>query len=139
MLIRIDGHASLASKTVLEMAGITAQTHISGGEVVLDKTGNPTGVLIDNANDSAKAFIPTLTEIEKEAALREAQQQCFAVGLTSVTDAGLPAATIALIKKMQHDGRLLMRVNAMANPDEATLSALLPNGLIPMNGSVCAQ
>lgn len=128
LLIRIDGHASLASKTVLEMAGITAQTHISGGEVVLDKTGNPTGVLIDNANDSAKAFIPALTETEKEAALREAQQQCFAVGLTSVTDAGLPAATIALIKKMQHDGRLLMRVNAMADPDEATLSALLPNG-----------
>ncbi len=128
LLIRIDGHASIASKAVLELAAINANTKIGGGEVVLNSSGFPSGVLIDNANDLAKSFIPKLTEDEKEAALIEAQQKCFAAGLTSVTDAGLPVATIELIKKMQHEERLLMRINAMIDPDEETLEAYLPQG-----------
>ncbi|HQO50964.1 MAG TPA: amidohydrolase family protein, partial [Bacteroidales bacterium] len=93
LLLRIDGHASLVSKAALELAGISAKTQIEGGEVLLGKDGKPTGVLIDNADAPVKALVPKLTDDEKKTALLEAQKRCFAFGLTSVTDAGLPYAT----------------------------------------------
>ncbi len=128
LLIRIDGHASLVSKAALQAAGITASTRVQGGEVLLGADKQPTGVLIDNADQAVKDLIPKLTEDEKAIALQEAQQQCFAVGLTSVTDAGLQVATIELIRKMHADGRLKMRLNAMIDPDENTLQTYLPEG-----------
>ena len=47
-LVRVDGHAGWCNSKALEMAGITANTKVSGGEVVV-KNGKPTGILIDNA------------------------------------------------------------------------------------------
>lgn len=125
---RVDGHAALASKAALEMAGIHAQTKIQGGEVLLSADGQPTGMLIDNAGEAIKALIPKLTDSEKEAAMLEAQKNCFAVGLTSVVDAGLPYQTIELIRKMQTEGRLTMRLNTMIDPDDATMDYYMPNG-----------
>ena len=125
---RVDGHAALASKAALEMAGIHAQTKIQGGEVLLSADGQPTGMLIDNAGEAIKALIPKLTDSEKEAAILEAQKNCFAVGLTSVVDAGLPYQTIELIRKMQTEGRLTMRLNTMIDPDDATMDYYMPNG-----------
>lgn len=127
LLIRIDGHASVASKAALQAAGIDAGTRVAGGEVVL-KNGKPTGLLIDNADLAVKALIPKMTPEEQQNAIREAQQNCFTVGLTSVVDAGLPVEIIELYRSMQAAGSLKMKINAMINPDEATLQTYLPQG-----------
>lgn len=127
LLIRIDGHASVASKAALQAAGIDAGTRVPGGEVVL-KNGKPTGLLIDNADLAVKALIPKLTREAQQNAIREAQQNCFAVGLTSVVDAGLPVEIIELYRSMQAAGSLKMKINAMINPDESTLQTYLPQG-----------
>ncbi len=55
-LMRIDGHAALVNAKALELAGITADTKIAGGEIIL-KDGVPTGLLIDNAVDLVKSKI----------------------------------------------------------------------------------
>lgn len=128
MLIRIDGHASLVSKAALQAAEINKSTRIEGGDVLLNANGEPCGVLIDKADNPVRALIPALTEDEKIQALLEAQDNCFAVGLTGVHDAGLSAETIELIRRLQDQGRLKMRINAMLNPDEATLNQYLPKG-----------
>lgn len=128
ILIRVDGHASVASKAALKAAGIDANTRVAGGEVLLNKNGQPTGVLIDNADLAVKALVPKLTEAEKTKALLEAQEKCFAVGLSSVVDAGLPFQTIELIRKLQEEGQLKMKINAMIDPDDATLDFYLPGG-----------
>jgi predicted amidohydrolase YtcJ len=128
LLIRVDGHATLASKAALKAAGIDANTRVPGGEVLLNKNGQPTGVLIDNADLAVKALVPKLTEAEKTSALLEAQEKCFAVGLSSVVDAGLPFQTIELIRKLQDEGQLKMKINAMIDPDDATLDFYLPGG-----------
>lgn len=125
---RVDGHAALVSKAALELAGIQATTKVQGGEVLLSDSGQPTGMLIDNASDAVKSLIPKLTDSEKEAAMLEAQKNCFAVGLTSVVDAGLPYPTIELIRKMQTEGRLTMRINSMIDPDDATMDYYMPHG-----------
>lgn len=128
LLVRIDGHASLVSKSALQAAGIDAAYRVKGGDVLLNDRGEPTGVLIDNADLAVKALIPELTTDEKQEALLEAQEKCFAVGLTGVVDAGLPFQTIELIREMQQDGRLKMKINAMISPDEQTLNNYLPAG-----------
>jgi predicted amidohydrolase YtcJ len=128
LLIRVDGHASLASKSAIDSAGIGAGYKVQGGEVLLNKQGQPSGLLIDNADLAVKELIPELTTAERRQALLEAQQNCFAVGLTGVVDAGLPISTIELIQLMQQEGSLRMKINAMINPDEQTLNRFLPDG-----------
>jgi predicted amidohydrolase YtcJ len=127
VLTRIDGHALLASTAALKLAGITAATKIPGGEVVV-KNGIPTGVLIDNAADSMRALIPEMSRPQKIKALEEAQKNCFADGLTSVTDAGLPKDDILLIDSLQRAGKLKIRVYAMLSPDKKTLHYFFPKG-----------
>lgn len=121
LLVRIDGHASLVSQTALEAAGIDAHYTVRGGEVLLNEKGEPSGILIDNADLAVKELIPPITISEKKEALLEAQKKCFAVGLTSVVDAGLPVETIELIHALQQEGRLLMKINAMISADEETM------------------
>jgi predicted amidohydrolase YtcJ len=127
-LIRIDGHAALASKAALEAAGIDEKTIIEGGEVQLHKDGSPSGILIDNAEEPVKKLIPTLTEQEQIKALLAAQDSCFGKGLSGVVDAGLPLSKIKLIDRLQKEGSLKMKINAMLDPDSLTLDYFMPRG-----------
>ena len=121
-LLRIDGHAALVNQKAIDIAGITPQTNISGG-IVETHNGNLTGILIDNAVDLVYAVIPKPDRSESITALLKAQKDCFAVGLTSVTDAGientgLKWAVISLIDSLQKTDTLRMRINAMAALEE---------------------
>jgi predicted amidohydrolase YtcJ len=128
VLVRIDGHAVLANTVALKLAGITAETKIDGGEIVL-KNGKPTGVLIDNAADRMRALIPEMSQNKKIKVLEEAQKNCFADGLTTVTDAGLPKDDILLMDSLQHKGLLKIRIYAMVSPDKKTLDYFFPKGV----------
>lgn len=126
-LIRIDGHAAWCNKKALELAGINAHTKVDGGEVLL-QNGQPTGVLIDNASELVSKLIPTPSDELKTKALVEAQHNCLSVGLTSVTDCGLPKATILLIDSLQKKGMLKIRINAMMDPSEENFEYFLKSG-----------
>ncbi|MFA5417775.1 MAG: amidohydrolase [Bacteroidales bacterium] len=127
VLIRIDGHAVLANSAALAIAGIDKNTSIAGGEIIL-KNGKPTGVLLDNAADRMKGFIPKTTDIQKINALMLAQKNCFAKGLTTVTDAGLDKEDILLIDSLQKAGQLQMKVYAMLSPTKENLDYFFPKG-----------
>ena len=116
-LTRIDGHAVLVNSIALKLAGIDANTTIDGGEIKLEN-GEPTGVLIDNAIEIARAIIPEFSLEEKAEALKKAQSDCYAVGLTSVTDAGLDKNEILLIDQLHKQGDLNIRVYAMMSPNK---------------------
>ncbi len=121
LLIRVDGHAALANSEAMRRAGINAGTKVKGGEVILEQ-GKPSGVLIDNAIELVRAVIPPQGEELKISGLKVAQADCFAVGLTSVMDAGLDVADIMLIDSLQKQGVIKMKVNAMlASTDTAYL------------------
>ncbi|NCB06624.1 MAG: amidohydrolase [Bacteroidia bacterium] len=126
-LVRVDGHAGWCNSKALEMAGVTAVTKVAGGDVVL-KNGVPTGVLVDNAMGLVSKLIPEITGEQQQKALLEAQANCFAAGLTSVTDCGLDKNTILLIQDMQNSGELKMRVNAMLTPTDENFEYFVKNG-----------
>ena len=126
-LLRIDGHAALVNSKALSICGITADTRVEGGKVEV-RNGRPTGLLIDNAVDLVKRKIPSPGRELETAALLEAQQMCFAVGLTSLVDAGLDPGTIDLIDSLQKAGVLKMRVNAMVSYSPKNLSLYKSRG-----------
>ena len=129
LLTRVDGHAVLVSKEVLELAGIDENTKMDGGMAIV-KDGRCTGVLLDNLADAAKALVPKMETELRIQGLMKAQENCMAVGLTSVTDAGLDIATIELIDSLQQSGQLKMHVNAMMNPDDETMDYFMRQGVI---------
>lgn len=129
VLTRIDGHAVLINSKAIELAGINENSVITGGEVMM-KDGKPTGVLIDNAIDFIGHVIPDFSYEDKMLALSRAQQDCYNVGLTSVTDAGLNKDEILLIDQMQKNEKLDIRVYAMLSPTKENLDHFFKIGPI---------
>ena len=126
-LVRVDGHAGWCNSKAMDLAGISADTKVQGGEVLV-KNGEPSGVLIDNAMGFVSMLIPGITQDQQEKGLLEAQNNCFAAGLTSVTDCGLDKATILLMDEMQKAGNLKIRVNAMLNPTQENFDFFVKKG-----------
>jgi len=129
VITRIDGHAILANSKAMQIAGIDAHSAKKGGEVIR-QNGEPTGVFIDNAIGLVRSFIPGFTQADKIKALLAAEKDCFAAGLTTVTDAGLDKSEIQLIDSLQKAGALKMRVYAMLNPNQENFDYYFPKGQI---------
>ncbi len=125
--MRIDGHAAVVNSKALKIAGITADTKINGGEIFVHN-GEPTGLLLDNAMELINNIISKPDKAFIKKALLIAQDSCFAVGLTSVTDAGLDRDTVKLIDELQHEGSLKMRINAMLTPNSENVEYYIKKG-----------
>ena len=127
VLRRIDGHALIANTEAMNRAGITSQSFIEGGEI-LKKDGKITGIFIDNAMDLVEAVIPEPTNEQLVRAVKKGQEDCFKVGLTTVTDAGLSKDRILLIQQLQEEGLLDIRVYAMISPDPENIDYFFSRG-----------
>jgi predicted amidohydrolase YtcJ len=128
LLIRVDGHAALVNQKALDLAGVTAATPISGGVIGRTAQGQLTGLLVDNAVKLVATKIPEPSAAEAEALLLQGQQNCLAVGLTSLADAGLNREDIERMAAMQQAGKLHLRLYAMLNPTPENKAYYLPKG-----------
>jgi predicted amidohydrolase YtcJ len=128
LLTRVDGHAAIANSEALRRAGIDAGSSVSGGEFLKDR-GELTGILIDNAIETVRKHVPAPRYREMVSALMNAQKKCFAVGLTSVGDAGLDRDIVLLIDSLQKAGDLRMRVYAMLNPTRENFDRFMSQGI----------
>jgi predicted amidohydrolase YtcJ len=126
-LTRIDGHAMLANKAALDLAGIDSNTQVEGGEIIVEN-GKATGVLVDNAMNLVEAVIPAPDRDTKIKSLLDAQEKCFSLGLTSVSDAGLSREIIELIDSLQKAESLKIRVYAMISVSKENLDHYLEAG-----------
>lgn len=127
-LTRVDGHAAIANQKALDLAGIKKETEIFGGQLITEN-GQLTGVLIDKAMDAVLKVIP-MPKPEKFAELaKKAENDLFALGLTSLTDAGLRYDEIMLLDSLQKAGQLNMPVYAMLLPEQKNIQYFLNNGI----------
>lgn len=129
LLTRIDGHAAIANTAALQLAGISAATRLTGGDVILSN-GKPTGLLIDNAIDLVTKVIPPPTETEVQEALLAAQKNCFAAGLTSITDCGLDYEHVEQIERAYATDSLKMRLYIMLSDAKKNYDAIFQRGKI---------
>lgn len=128
LLKRIDGHAGWANSKALALAGVDGSSRVEGGEVLL-KDGKPTGILIDNAIALVEDNIPKPGTDALVSGMLKAQENCFAAGLTSVSDAGCSTREVQLIDSLQKQGSLKMRINAWLEPSESNFTTYIDNGV----------
>ncbi|MCS6808617.1 MAG: amidohydrolase [Bacteroidota bacterium] len=128
-LTRVDGHALLANSRALALAGIDSTTRVNGG-LVEKINGRLTGILLDKAMDRVYMRIPSPTPEEQEEAILMAEKRCFAVGLTSVAEAGISHELVEIYKRLYAQKRLHIRVYAMLTPTEENIERYLREGII---------
>lgn len=129
LLTRVDGHAAIANQKALDLAGVTINTRLTGGQVEL-KEGKLTGILIDKATGLVSAKVPAPSYQQLRSALLDAQKNCFEVGLTTVEDCGLDYTSVLLMNDLQKKGDLKMRIYAMLSDDPKNFTWAKSNGKI---------
>jgi predicted amidohydrolase YtcJ len=129
LLTRIDGHAAIANRKALELAGLQPGFTLTGGAVEV-KQGKLTGILIDNAIDMVRTRIPAPTIAQIKKGVLQAQQYCFEAGLTTVDDCGLDYEEVELIDSLQQSGDLKLRIYAMLSDAPKNYDYLFSKGKI---------
>jgi predicted amidohydrolase YtcJ len=118
-LTRADGHAAIANTAALNIAKIDKSTpNPFGGEILKDKTtGEPNGMLLDNAQDLVAKNIPNATEAEREQAFLLGIQRETGLGWCEIQNAGSYADDIKIIRKCFDEGKVKLRfINAVFGP-----------------------
>ena len=107
---RYDGHMALANSYALKLAGITKNTpDPPGGTIVKDpKTGEPTGVLKDEAMSAVYAVVPESSEEEMLEAARLALAEARKLGVTSIQDIST-ASHLRTYQTLKAQGELTAR------------------------------
>ena len=86
---RLDGHMALANSAALKAAGVSDDAKdVSGGEIVRDARGRPTGLLKDNAMALVESKVPSPGKDMEDRALAAAMKYVAAQGVTSVHNMG---------------------------------------------------
>ena len=128
LLERVDGHASIANDKALTIAGVQAGQTMEGGDFVV-ANGKLTGLLIDNAVGVVERNVPAATKEDYKNWLTAAQKNCFATGLTTITDCGLSPNDIDMIDALQKSDDLKMRLYVMLSDKPSSYtSSYFTNG-----------
>ena len=142
-LTHASGHAGFANALAMKMAEVSKTTpDPAGGKILRDKEGNATGLFNERAQsliaDALARDRATRTPAQVEADLRQvidlAAQESLSKGLTTVSDAGSPPATIDVMKKVVDEGKLPLRVWMMIRETPDRLAADLPKYRVVNHG-----
>ncbi len=130
VLHRVDGHALLANAKAMALAGVTANTpEPSGGRILRDASGAPTGVFIDNAMALIARAIPPPSHAQLVRASEAALKECHRWGLTSIGDPGVGQTGIDAYEELLRGGRYTLRNHVMlAGSDDELIAHYLQRG-----------
>ncbi|HEX8653260.1 MAG TPA: amidohydrolase [Pyrinomonadaceae bacterium] len=120
-LERADGHGAVVNSAALKIAAIDRKTpNPFGGEISKDKvTGEPNGMLLDNAHDLITKHIPPTTAAELEQAVLLGVRRSIELGWCQIHDAGGSYADVALYRKLYGEGKIKLRIyKAVSGPGE---------------------
>lgn len=129
-LRRIDGHAAWGNALALAQADrdLSGDWNPRGGLIQRDAGGEATGILLDNAMGLVDSAVPPVSEEVLDTALGKAIDLLLSLGLTGVHDPGLGLADVRRLQHKISDGRLPLRVYAMADGIGETLQWLCQSG-----------
>jgi predicted amidohydrolase YtcJ len=123
-LTRIDGHAGLANRKAMEAANLRpSTTDPVGGRIIKSATGEPTGVLIDEAQSLVTSRIPPVSREQLEDQIQLADRELRRLGITTVHDAGAAGDTVDAYKRLIEAGKIRTRLYVMLR---GTLGELMP-------------
>lgn len=130
LLKHSSGHALFVNEAALKIAGISAATQFdSDGEIIKDVSGNPTGILTENAQNLIYKIVPKRRPIDDRNAVSTALRHLSLWGITSFQDAGTEAHEIAAFQTFREENLLTARLYIMlAGWEAALLDSWLPKG-----------
>lgn len=122
-LVGLHGFASWANARALEIAGITKDTKDpENGKIIRDeKTGEPTGILLNRAQDLVAKHIPPLTLAQAKKALELGAHECVKNGLTSLHEAQVTPLMLDAYRDLIREGRMPVRLYAMLDAADHSL------------------
>ncbi len=131
-----SGHVTWANTVALRAAGVRADTPTPpGGVIVLDESGEPTGLLHEAAQQLVQLAVPAPTAAQREAGIRATLRILHEQGITSFTEPGLGPGgaglfggamaeqTLDVYADMARRGELPIRLSVLALPTGMTGSA----------------
>lgn len=109
-LTRIDGHAMWVNTAALRWAGIHSETaDPTGGLIVRDDDGEPTGLLIDTAQRMVQDITPLPSAEQFDRAVEDAIAECLRKGLTGIHEMGVDLYGFASYRRLIAGGRFPFR------------------------------
>ncbi len=130
LLTHASGHAAFVNAKALQAAGITRDTpNPSGGELLKDKDGNPTGLLRERAQGLAGSAhatwlakrTPQERDAEQHKVIDLATAECLSNGITSFEDAGSSFSTIDSFRRLADNHELRLRLWVMVSGSQPNL------------------
>ncbi|MGC0380268.1 amidohydrolase [Streptomyces sp. SAI-129] len=128
-LYSFSGHATWVNSKALELIGVDRHTVAPpGGAVVVDESGEPTGLLHEGAQALVQNALPPLGRQERTDAIRSTLATLARLGVTSYTEPGLGpggdgimrgalgAQTLDVYRGLLADGELTARVGVLLLP-----------------------
>jgi predicted amidohydrolase YtcJ len=129
ILSRVDSHAIWVNSKALELANINADTlSPTGGEIIKDEFGKPTGIFIDKAETLVTQHMPATSAQSVSNALDAAGKHLLSLGITSTHDAGIDKTTWQVYKQRAELGTLPLRIVAMLSAASPDLNMMLKAG-----------
>jgi predicted amidohydrolase YtcJ len=131
-LVRADGHGGVANSAALKLAGVDKNTESPfGGEIMKDKqTGEPNGMLLDQAQGLVTKNIPPLTPEEREQALIIGARRSAELGWTQIQNAGTNWEEVDLLKKLYGEQKVKLRIYEAIRGPGADAERLVRDGAI---------
>lgn len=108
-----SGHNGWANSAALKMLGITRDSpDPKGGKIVRDETGEPTGILLEEADVAARLAWPDWSHEQYKEGILEMQKIAHSFGITGVIDADTNHAMLKAFKEVDSEGALSLKVAA---------------------------
>jgi predicted amidohydrolase YtcJ len=134
VLQRADGHALVANSLALQRAGIDRNTAApSGGAILKDAAGEPTGMLVDNAMALVERLVPPPTEADAVQALEVGAWRSVQVGWTQLQIAGNTFQEVDRLCRLYAAGKIQLRLYDAIYGPSADADRLLAAGPDPQH------
>ena len=120
-LVGMASHAAWVNKKALELAGIGKDTPDPPGGKILKRedTGEPTGILLEEALDLVSRLLPKETRQSRKEDIRRSIETALRFGLTGMHDAGSDAETVGIFKELVAEGAFPFRLYVMLDVPDA--------------------
>lgn len=116
----VDGHSGWANSAALRLAGIDANTKDpEGGRIERDASGNPTGMLRENAMQLVSSLMPPYPDVQVDTGLAKAQDEAMSYGIVAMIDPATEEWMVRGYERADAAGKLRLRVKAAVKVDAA--------------------
>lgn len=107
---RLDGHEALANAAAMKAAGVTRATPTpSGGEILHDARGEPTGIFKDQALDVVGKAVPAPMPTQRDSALARALAYAASLGVTATGFMSASWEDLASFHRLERAGAVTLR------------------------------